>query len=148
MKKLLLLIPISIILCSCPDMGESKHYKYTIANNSGTNIEIIPYISGVKNINQKKIISNGDSLQKELEVQPPYTSGLTMRHLITDSYDLTAIEIIFNNNKKIIYEVCPNLICTNKRNIFDVESANDNIEIYTITPEDFQNATDCNGNCY
>ena len=46
MKKLLLLIPISIILCSCPDMGESKYYDYTIENKSGKQITFIPYSDG------------------------------------------------------------------------------------------------------
>lgn len=148
MKNLLSLVVVSTILCSCPDMGESKYYKYSIENKSGTHIEIIPYISNEKKIEQKKVIPNGGSLQKTLESPPPYTSALTMRHLITDSYDLTGIEIIFDNNKKIIYEVCPNLVCSNERNIFDIEYGNDEIEVYTITPEDYQNATDCNGNCY
>ena len=56
MKKLLLLIPISIILCSCPDMGESKYYDYTIENKSGKQITFIPYSDG-NILLDKKVIS-------------------------------------------------------------------------------------------
>jgi hypothetical protein len=73
-----------------------------------------------------------------------------MRSLFTtNGCCLTHLEITFNNSKKIIYEECAiNSNCnTLPKNIFRAEFSSEQTEVYTITPEDYQNAVDCGGNC-
>ncbi len=147
MKKLLLLISASFILCGCPDEGDSIEYKYSIVNNSGKTIEIIPLFSNVKELNKKIIIENGNKLEKKIISGAPYNSDLSLEKIISENSHLTGVEIVFNNEKKIVYLICPNSICNNKKNIFDIFNNDEHTETYTITPEDYQNALDCGGNC-
>ncbi|RTY65577.1 hypothetical protein EKL97_14235 [Flavobacterium sp. LS1P28] len=63
--------------------------------------------------------------------------------------NLTHIEITFNNTKKVIYQECTatNQCFNQARNIFNPMFRDERTEVYTITPEDYQNAQDCGGNC-
>ena len=151
MKKLLLLIPISIILCSCPDMGESKYYDYTIENKSGKQITFIPYSDGNILLDKKVILDNNKALNKSYK-EVSFNSGLSMTDVIFNKSisNLSHIEIAFENQKKIIYQQCSasSNCYENPRNIFNPANYDEEKETYSITPEDYQNATDCNGNCY
>jgi hypothetical protein len=147
MKKLFLIISVSLILCGCPDNGDSIEYKYSIVNNSGKTIEIIPFFTNVKDISNKILITNGNRLEKKLISDPPYNSDLSMKKIISSNGNLTGVEIAFNNEKKILYNICNDFICNNPRNIFDYINNNEQTETYIITPEDYQNAVDCGGNC-
>jgi hypothetical protein len=60
---------------------------------------------------------------------------------------ITHLEITFDNSKKTVYLECTNSICSNVKNVFHYENNDDLTEAYTITPEDYQNAIDCGGNC-
>ena len=101
MKKLLLLIPISIILCSCPDMGESKYYDYTIENKSGKQITFIPYSDGNILLDKKVILDNNKTLNKSYK-EVSFNSGLSMTDVIFNKSisNLSHIEIVFENQKK------------------------------------------------
>ena len=146
-KLLLLLIPASIILCGCPDKGDSIKYNYSILNNSGNTVEIVPFFTNVKDLRKKIIITNGNKVEKIIISEPPYNSDLSMKKLISENSNLTGVEIVFNNEKKIIYNICQNFICNNSRNIFDIAKNNEQIEAYIFTITDYQNSIDCNGNC-
>ena len=56
MKKIYLVTKILIafislqILTACPDMGTGVEYNYTLINQSGKTIKLIPYSNGVINI--------------------------------------------------------------------------------------------------
>ncbi|MEN9913819.1 MAG: hypothetical protein RL528_553 [Bacteroidota bacterium] len=150
--KNLLFIFIILLLSRCTEQGEDRYYNYTITNNSGVMVEMIPYFSGVKNLNYKITINNGGNINETYTDKPPYTGGLVMDAIpFSGSFqnNLTHIEITFNNSKKIIYQGCTetNQCFNQPRNIFNPIFSLERTETYIITPEDYQNAIDCGGNC-
>lgn len=148
MKKLLLILIIPCFLGCGTDQGPAKMYNYSIVNNSSYSIEIIPYnIQGIKEIQRKIIIPIGGVFNKIHKNSPPYF-GFNFESLITlNAIYASKVEFIFNNSKKIIYEKCPNGLCSNSRNIFDFSNNIGQVQVYTITNEDYENAIDCGGNC-
>ncbi len=148
--KNLLFIFIILLLSRCTEQGEVRNYNYTITNNSGVMVEMIPYFSGVKDGNYKVIINNGEKFNKTYTDRPPY-KGLLMFAIpfYGSKSNLTHIEITFNNSKKIIYQGCTetNQCFNQPRNIFNPIFSDEQTETYIITPEDYQNAVDCGGNC-
>ena len=152
MKNLIFLIIVSCILCSCPDIGESTEYFYSIKNSSGKSVKLIPYVDGIPEFQNAINLNEGEVFSKKLtySVQGPPGSKMTDLFNKSSSGIITKIEVIFANQKKTLYEGCTDINNCNgqPRNIFNVVFNDDVTETYTITPEDFQNATDCGGNCY
>ena len=155
MKKISLIIIIVFIILSCTDQGARKNYDYTITNNSGVTVEIIPYYEqGGIDLSKKIILQNGQSLNANKQVHPLESLPLTMAELISKSENifLSKVVIVFDNIKKSIYSndcTYNNGVSLNCdiRNIFLIQYNNEQTEVYTITPEDYQNAVDCGGNC-
>jgi hypothetical protein len=149
MKNLLFIFMV-LLFSRCTEQGEDRKYNYTVTNNSGAVIEMIPYFTGVKDINYKVTINNGEKFNKTYTDRPPY-KGLLMFAIpfYGSKSDLTHIEITFNNSKKIIYKGCTetNQCFNQSRNIFNPVFSDERTETYIITPEDYQNAVDCGGNC-
>lgn len=150
MKKLLIIVFFGLLSCG-PESSEEKHYDYSVVNNSGVTVEIIPYVNGVKEVNNKVTIQNGASFNKKYTDYAPYGGTLSMRNLFkSNTVGLTThLEITFNNSKKIIYEECSLTSNCNSlpRNVFRPEFNDERTEVYIITTEDYQNAVDCGGNC-
>ncbi|MGZ9675187.1 hypothetical protein [Flavobacterium sp. GNP001] len=152
MKKLISIL-ILLVIYGCTEDG--KTYYYTITNNSGVTVEIIPYSQqGVLLLGKKVILLNGESLsKKDFDATPGGGTPNIARAIPTDEY-LTKVEFVFANSKKYIFGRCGFKIngelatCDDVRNIFRKEYNDEQTEVYTITPEDFQNATDCGGPCY
>ncbi|WP_294267529.1 hypothetical protein [uncultured Chryseobacterium sp.] len=126
-------------------------YNYSIQNNSGAKVEIIPYSSNSSGVeamvlSEKITIEDSKSVSKEFKDLAPY-DGFSFNDFL--KYP-SKIDIVFNNSKKITYEICGfnGVFCNSPRNIFNHEFNNEINEIYKITASDFQNATNCNGNCY
>jgi hypothetical protein len=151
MKKIFL-ISTFYILFGCTEEG--KTYYYTITNNSGVTVEIIPYTQQGDLLLGKKItLLNGKSInKKEFNGTPGGGSPDIARAIPSDEY-LTKVEFVFNRTKRKVYARCGFTIdgvianCDDTRNIFREEYNNEQTEIYIITPEDYQNAIDCGGNC-
>lgn len=58
------------------------------------------------------------------------------------------MEFVYNNHKKTVYHYCPDLFIVNEqKNIFNYTYNNENMEVYTITSEDYLMAVNCGGNC-
>ena len=155
MKKYLIIAIIFLVYGCGTDQAPPRFYDYTLLNNSGYNVEITPFNwQGNKLINNKITLLNNKSLNQKYRDDAPY-GGFGMKGLLSDNFKIGGwykIEIVFNNSKKIIYnDDCTynNGISTNcsPRNIFLLEYSNEKTETYTITPEDYQNAIDCGGNC-
>jgi hypothetical protein len=150
MKKLIIIILLGLLGCG-PESNEEKKYDYSVVNNSGYIVEIIPYFNGVKETSKKVIIQNGDIFNKKFTDYAPYSGGLSMTGIFKSNTigNVTQLEFVFMNSKKIIYEECSVTSNCNflPRNIFRPEFNDEETEVYTITPEDFQNAQDCGGNC-
>jgi hypothetical protein len=153
MKKIILYILIGINFVGCVT-EQGKTYNYTIQNNSGVDVEIIPYSQqGELLLNKKITLLKGQSVsKKDFNGTPGGGTPSIVRAIRTDE-SLTKVEFVFNNMKKNVYQKCNISIngivgdCTNIRNIFREEYNNEQTEIYTITEEDYQNAVDCGGNC-
>ena len=147
MKTILAMIVAPLLCCCGPDMGGSETYNSSVINNSGVLVEVIPYSDGIFRKDKKVIINDAQKINK---VYTFHRGGL-LRMIVVLFPDIRVnkIDIIFNGTKKITYEDCsPTNNCTiQPRNIFNNEFENERTEIYTITAEDFQNATDCGGNC-
>jgi len=147
--KPLFFLSLLITLISCgTDQGEAKHYNYTIENKSNQKVDIIPFINGQVDYSAKVSIDINNSFNLQKDDYPPYQGGLVMYGIFLDPKTLgtlTQVEIVFNNNKKIIYNDCKqNGNCSSQpRNIFNPIYSNELNENYTITPEDYQNAIDC-----
>lgn len=126
-------------------------YNYSIRNNSGAKVEIIPYIlnsSGIEEmvLEDKITIEDSENFSKQFRDLAPY-DGFSFNHFL--KYP-DKIDIVFNNSKKVTYQICSfnGVLCNNPRNIFNNEFNDEINETYTITASDFQNAFACNGNCY
>jgi hypothetical protein len=160
MKKLLLLICASITICAC-DPRPNIEYHYSIVNNSGKTVTIIPYINGNKNLQNAITLNQGDAINKKYTKIEPGTGGYSMAYLLPDN-DTGYVAFVYNNEKINIFSIyseqcttCPTIsnnsftikYSENNRNPFNSEFSNETTEVYTITPEDYQNAIDCGGNC-
>jgi hypothetical protein len=150
MKKLIIFGLFGLLSCG-PESSEEKHYDYSVVNNSGVTVEIIPYVNGMKEVNNKVTLQNGEIFNKKYTDHAPYSGGLSMRNIfISNTIGLfTHFEFVFKNSKKVIYEECSEIFNCNSqsRNIFNASFNDEQTEIYTITPDDYQNAVDCGGNC-
>lgn len=152
MKKLIFLILISFVLCSCPDNGSGIEFFYKIENKSPVVVELIPYYNGTINF-ENKILLGVDGEKVLHKISTDHLDGFTMPSFFLGASPfpgaLTHIEIVFNNSKKTLYEACSETNpCSQPQNIFNPIYSDTPVETYTITQEDYQNATDCGGNCY
>jgi hypothetical protein len=155
MKNYILLIFVALFY-SCTDQGEVKKYDYTIINNSGVTVDIIPYDEENDiNIQNKRTLLDGEKINKKLDVYPPYNDNLSLSGVLWGDLIYSRVpkaEIVFNNNKKVIYLNCTFsdlgiTDCLEPRSIFNPINNSGVIQVYTITPEDYENAIPCDGDC-
>lgn len=87
-------------------------------------------------------------IQKEYKDGAPY-DGYNIGVLLFGS-SVYELDITFNNQKKSHYKSCSETHDCNAdpRNIFSHLNNGVGTEVYTVTPDDYQNAGNCNGNCY
>jgi len=134
------------------DQGESIEYTYNILNTSGKNVRLIPYVNGNKELENSITLPNSQTFTKKYTYTPPGAAGFTMTGLFNKTAvgSITHIEVVFDNTKRVIYQECTetNQCFNQPRNIFNPVYNDKEVETYTITSEDSQNATDCGGNCY
>ncbi|WP_039965516.1 hypothetical protein [Bergeyella zoohelcum] len=147
MNKLLLFLSF-VFLFSCE---RKPPYHYVIKNESGVDIVFIPYENDQPIVAKKVMLKNNRFIDKRFIASAGH-ERLTMDEVLFDHYnEATHIEIVFNNQKKVLYEGChidfQNCL-NNPRSIFYYKFNDDYNSIYTVTAEDYQNAVDCNGNCY
>lgn len=146
-----ILILTTFISCVGTDQGEVVYWNYKIINNSGIAVELIPYYNGVKNKDKKINLTNNKFSELNIKSVPPLYGSIKMSDFFyyPDLGRLSQVEIVFNNTKKVIYDTCFETSNCNalSRNLFNEIFNDTKTEIYTITPEDYQNAIDCGGNC-
>lgn len=162
MKKIYLATKILIafislqILTACPDMGTGVEYNYTIINESGKTVKIVPYSNGEIITSKSVTLQNGEKLN-HIEPQKGHLSGYSMFQFV-DVPNISHIAIIFNNEKKSLYSLytsscatCPKIsgeiYNDDLRSPFNNLYNDTPIETYIINATDYQNATLCNGNC-
>jgi hypothetical protein len=156
MKKIVSIIIVVLLATSCTDQGGYKDYDYTIINNTGVVVEIVPYdINGVIEVNKKVTIGIGEKINRKKRVHPIDGDGpLSFKELLFTKagFSLKRIDFVFNKVKKSSYSddcIYVNGVSSNcsSRNVFLLDYNDGFTEVYTITPEDYQNAQDCGGNC-
>ncbi|SFM51959.1 hypothetical protein SAMN05444143_101378 [Flavobacterium succinicans] len=151
MKKIYCIIVALFMLMGCTDQGDKITYDYSILNTSGKKIVLIPYIGGVKEVQNAITLQQNEKFNKKYIYYPPGAKGYNMSNLFSKTAigSLTHVEIIFDDIKKVIYQECTttNQCFNQARNIFNPVFSDEQTEVYTITPEDYQNAQDCGGNC-
>jgi hypothetical protein len=94
-------------------------------------------------------------MNKKKRVHPIGGDGpLSFKELLFTKagFSFKKIDFIFNKTKKSSYSddcLYANGVSSNcsGRNVFLLEYNDGFTEVYTITPEDYQNAQDCGGNC-
>lgn len=152
MKSLLLLFTGLLMMRCGTDQGAPLYYDYKIENNSTAKVDLIPYFNGQPNYNLRISMANSVVMRLQKEVYPPYNDGLMMSNFFVtpESGVLTHVEIVFDNTKKVLYQECTetNECYSQPRNIFNPLYNGGEVKTYTITSADFQNAANCNGNCY
>lgn len=138
------------ILCfsSCgTDQGSTDTYTYTVSNESGVDIKIIGYVT-FTNVEEYVITlkDNEERTQIYKDGLPP--RGYHFRYLFgstNGNYDADSIKIVYNNTKVKVYN---NDNLSDERNPLGPNHNEGILEAtYTLTPEDYENAEDCNGNC-
>lgn len=154
MKNLILFsFFLAIISCENCDHCDDQpiEYEYTIKNNSGAKVEIIPYVLNSAGVDEivlfdKITIEDSKNYTKNFKDLAPY-DGFSFYVLLKSP---SKIDIVFNNTKKITYQICNynSFPCIDPKNIFSNEYNNETTETYTVKASDFQNAVSCNGNCY
>ncbi|MCU7617400.1 hypothetical protein NZ698_09335 [Chryseobacterium sp. PBS4-4] len=150
--KYLIIIFSLLIVSGC---GNCDHcddqpviYDYTFLNNSGFTLEIVPFDNGLPNYSKKVTVPNNAKIQKQYKDGAPY-DGYNMGVLLFEA-NVYELDIVFNNQKKVHYKSCSDTNDCNAdpRNIFNNLNNGVGTKIYTVTPDDYQNAGSCSGNCY
>lgn len=150
MKNILYICFTLLVSCVGTDQVSYQEFSNTISNNSGFVVEIIPYDSnGIKDLSKKIKLENGQSINKKIKEA---WGGRAYLPSLIYQRKLSKIDIVFNNTRKSTFTddcIYNNGVSTNcnSRNIFLLEYSDERTEVYTITPEDYQNAVDCGGNC-
>ncbi|OUD36946.1 hypothetical protein [Flavobacterium sp. FPG59] len=157
MKKLLMLISAIIIISGC-EPGSVIDYDYTIVNDSGKTVILIPFLNGEKDFKNAITLNQGEKINKKYRYTPPGGAGYSMVNLLKSDY----IAFVYNTEKINIFSIyseqcttCPSIsnnaisikYTENNRNPFNSKFNDEETEVYTITAEDYQNAQDCGGNC-
>lgn len=152
MKKNVIIAILSLVFMGCVT-EEGTTYNYTITNNSGVTVEIIPYTQqGELLLSKKIVLSNGQSIKKKVLGQLGRSPSISTL-IWSNGGALTKVEFVFNSTKRKVYIGCGLVVngaadnCDDTRNIFREEYSDDQSDVYTFTPEDYQNAIDCGGYC-
>jgi hypothetical protein len=67
MKKLFLII-LTTLLYSCGTDRDGENYNYSIINNSGVKVELIPTFNGIKSLEKKVDLENGAVFNKSIPI--------------------------------------------------------------------------------
>ena len=101
------------------------------------------------------ILENNQSINKRETDRPPYGGRRLFMHTtpflysLNHIYSVSEVEIVFDNKKKTIHRGCTQENqCVIPRDLYNDIYSDEFTETYTITPEDYENATDCGGDCY
>lgn len=145
MKQLSILVLLILSRCGT-DQGERDEYNYTVKNESGVPITIKSYRS--------KLPSGGTPIITYLEtnksINKVYEDGLPPRgynfkvFLGNGDRFRDSLVVIYNEEKMTTFKDGCNENISNPLNSCKYNSLN---ETFIFTKEDYENATDCGGDC-
>ncbi|MBZ9632232.1 hypothetical protein LB465_15730 [Salegentibacter sp. LM13S] len=145
----------AILFNGCDRNNEERTYRFIINNESGFDIRLEIFESGTNNFVKEIIISDSDHTIKNFQ-----STDMGQVYGIQDFFEGDSVNIIYGNNQKIQSYKCEflkpeNNGCSETGNI-----ANDGdtqwkrerqgqlyIRTYTFNPENFEEATPCDGDC-
>ncbi len=138
------------LIISCGPEGPCKESKLTLRNESGVDIKIIGYNKANGKLDSLVFnLKNNVQLAQKYKHCPP--NGGSFSVFRSDFFKSDSIKVIFNNNKKTIFEAeiyCDQQNMALKRNpLYQCIYNSGTIGTFVFTKEDFENAEDCNGNC-
>ncbi len=145
--KIVIVFVLTLVSCN-PDYSE-KLVDFVIINESGVDIRInskppiIETFSG--NERTPLVIENNSAFSELIEISTRYADFSFDTFFRTDN-----IEVIFNNNRKILFSCASsdeNNNCSNQRNILKFIPDSNNRNEYTFTVSDFDASELCDGNC-
>lgn len=165
MKKLFnsfVAIFLVIFLVGCEGSGKVV-YRYSIENQSGVDVEFKMYhINSDGDISEVKFVSlpNGKRIDRKYEDYGPY-GGYNFKDFFGDlkGAQVNVLEVIYENKRKSVFleqrkismNECENFyrekVPCDPRNLLNTSDFMDTEEHFIITPEDYNNAIDCNGDC-
>ncbi len=156
MKNLILFFCVALFLCSCVVDEELSGITYAVANESGLDVEIIfrgqvsgEFVESVEIVNGNFLDLGTTQTRNESLITDPNSD------LPNQVYPTTLAKLIFNNEREIEYSRITvdgvNVFSEpSSRNIYKQGNYNevqDNNFVFTITQEDYNNATPCDGPC-
>ena len=151
MRKLILLILIVLGFISCGTADRTEVNKtLTVVNNSSYTVEIVSYIppNTTEEYESRLIFPPGFIYTRKFKGRAGNSDFFSFSsYLVNYEFSVEKVDIIFNNVRKITYSACTFGNCFEPRNIFNPADDGLENEIYTITNADYDEATDCGGNC-
>ena len=150
MKSLLFLMVVVLMLSCGTDQNPPRIENFTIINNSNYSVDIVPYSApnGTEILSSKLTLVLGFIYKRQFKsYAPSYEMSFFETTISNNLFPLQKVDIVFNNLKKTTYFSCDDGVCSEPRNIFN--NSDDFLldEVYIITNEDYENATNCGGNC-
>jgi hypothetical protein len=132
-----------LVLCGCTDSSTTTR-KYSIVNETTHTVELRFYKASIATqernfVFKVDIEGEGLILERTLKTYPPDTNGPT------DVYEADSVAVIFNM-ERIEGHVFIEPISGSIMNLGDYER-NGGQFTYTITEENYNNATPCDGPC-
>lgn len=152
MSKYFIIPILALILSSCVQEAEMYPRQYLLKNNSGVNINIKIYDFLDDNLTEESLAFEDTLFGGRYEHSSRRSDDPNSKEP-TGSFASDSIILIFNGTKKTaIFLDSANYDFSKpvSRNLFrhgNYKSIGNDQFIYTITPQDFENAKDCNGDC-
>lgn len=157
MKNLIFLL--FVILTACGPEAEKWQRQYIIKNDSSVSVELQFYRGGNLAFRFGNTqLQMGEQLEGlELDRSGGPWSNLTpeqLSNLPVNSLEADSVRVVFNDQKLSVYTWSSSpdgdVFMPSERNLLrdgDYSSIGGDKLLFSINESDFENATDCNGNC-
>ena len=147
MRTMLFLTILCFLSCGT-DQGETNTYTYIVRNESGVDVKIVGYVRFPNQIEEYIITLNNNEERTQIYKDGLPPRGYHFRYLFgstNGNFDANSVKIVYNNTKFKVYN---NENLLEERNPLGPNHNEGALEAtYTLTPDDYENAEDCNGNC-
>ena len=140
--KVVFIVFLILVIQSCTDLGSTTS-KYRIINDTPHTVELRFYKASIASQERKFVLKveiegEGLVLERTLKTYPPETNKPT------DAYEADSVAVIFNKERVEGHKL---FVPDGNSILFDYE-INGSQYTYTITDENYNNATPCDGPCY
>ncbi len=145
MKKIFILIVVSVIVIGCVDGGQCYKSSAKIINNSGKNIEIFSYrkeyVNGAVTLSQvflkKTVLKNDENINNSGELCPPFSGNIGLNSILGDSIVIDYGDRISKYGSDL--QIYKDKDLRNPFYLWFINQSNRDF-VYTLTSEDYANA--------